>query len=92
MFIIYDNICEMINTILMSFQMERLARHRGHKGASVDQRDEEGFTPLYVACQKGHKEVAQLHLDAGAIVDQPIENGSTPLMVAAQNGHCGIAR
>jgi ankyrin repeat protein len=42
---------------------------------------QEGFTPLYVACQKGHKEVAQLLLNSGAQPDIPLKVSTTNLIL-----------
>ena len=45
-----------------------------------------------VACQEGHKEVAQLLLRAKASLDQSNKGGITPLMFAACEGQCEVAR
>ena len=37
--------------------------------------EKEGYTPLYIACQNGHVDVARLLLDNGAEVDRATENG-----------------
>ncbi len=49
-----------------------------------------GETPLFVACQKGHVDVARLLLDKGADVNRALENGATPLSVAKSQGHAAI--
>ena len=51
-----------------------------------------GATPLYIAAQNGHLEVARLLLDATADKDKAMNMGATPLFVAAQNGHLEVAR
>jgi ankyrin repeat protein len=38
---------------------------------------QEGTTPLYMACSKGHKEVAQLLLHSGAQPDFPMNVSTT---------------
>ena len=48
-------------------------------GASMDQAMNDGGTPLLIACQNGHPEVAQLLVTAGASVDQARNDGCTPL-------------
>ena len=55
----------------------------------MNRANEDGVTPLFVACQQGHVDVARLLLDNGAEVDR---NGATPLFVACQNGHVDAAR
>ena len=55
--------------------------------AVVNQAKDEGFSPLFVACQKGHLECAQLLLEADAAVDQAENGGATPLYIACQEGH-----
>ena len=37
-------------------------------GAAVNQATKDGFTPLYIACQKGHKNIVELLLGNGARV------------------------
>ncbi|KAL3903174.1 MAG: hypothetical protein SGPRY_011784 [Prymnesium sp.] len=45
-----------------------------------------GATALYVACEFGHLEVAEILLQAGAPPDQPRDDGATPLYKACQDG------
>ena len=53
--------------------------------------DQTGFTPLYDAAYKGHKDVVQLLLDRGAEPNMTDQNGMTPLSHAIQRGHTDIA-
>ena len=62
------------------------------RGADVNQADEEGRTPLYIACQNGHVDAARLLLDKGADVNWAAQYGRTPLFVACQEGGAAIAR
>ena len=61
------------------------------QGAGVDQQDDDGYTPLFVASLKGHVDAARLLLDAGA-ADTPPKNFAlvfAPVAVAAVNsGNC----
>ena len=44
------------------------------------------FTPLIIACQKGHKEISQMLINAGADINSADIYNNTPLHYAAQNG------
>ena len=46
-----------------------MARLLLEKGAEVDRATKGGYTPLYVACRKGHVDVARLLLERGAVLD-----------------------
>jgi ankyrin repeat protein len=39
------------------------------KGAEVDRATDDGTTPLFAACEKGHVDAARLLLERGAVVD-----------------------
>jgi len=53
--------------------------------------DGDGHTPLHVAADRGHREVAALLVDAGAKIDAPDSCGWTPLHTAAANGRVATA-
>jgi ankyrin repeat protein len=60
-------------------------------GADVNQADEGGCTPLYLAAQEGYITVAlYLGKELGADVNQAANDGATPLFIAAQNGHLSV--
>jgi hypothetical protein len=50
-----------------------------------------GKTPLSVACEHGHDDLARIFITAGADVNHPDKNGNTPLMLAAKNGSDDVA-
>ena len=57
-------------------------------GADVDFRNQQGFTPLHVAAQKGHNKVAELLIAKGANINTSGRLiGTTPLDSAALLGH-----
>merc|ERR1711939_89516 len=58
---------------------------------AVDRATGNGWTPLYIACWRGHVDAARLLLDNDAAVDRPNKNGATPLYIACQNGHDAVA-
>ena len=49
--------------------------------------DDDGITPLMLASENGHVDVAHLLLEAGALPDSRDNRGETALMDAAHNGH-----
>ena len=58
------------------------------KGAKVDTRDKDGFTPLLAAAQKGKTEACELLLETGkADLEDTDQLGNTALNLAALNGH-----
>ena len=62
------------------------------KGASVNHADNDGVTPLAVACTNDHESTARLLLCKGATVDFARYDGITPLFMACQLGHESMAR
>ena len=49
-----------------------------------------GASPLYVACECGHLELAKLLLQAGAKADQPRDDGATPLYMACREANTTV--
>ena len=45
----------------------------------VNARDDNGWNPLHLAAENGHKEIAELLIDKGANVNAKAINGGTPL-------------
>ena len=57
-------------------------------GSDVEEKDEDGFTPLLNAAYFGHNEVCELLLDMGkANIEETTTDGATALMGAATKGH-----
>jgi len=62
------------------------------KGANIDARDDDQYTPLHHACDNGHLEVVMALIEVGANVN--VNGGSyknTPLHFACDNGHLEVA-
>jgi len=58
--------------------------------ANVNQPNEDGFTPLLVACQIGHEKIAQMLIDAKADVNLANRHGASPLAFARYKKHTKI--
>jgi hypothetical protein len=71
-----------------------IVRYLCEKGAAVDARDNNNWTPLMKACSAGRYDVAEYLIGSGAVIDAPGLAGSfgerTPMMQAAFNGHAAI--
>ncbi|KAJ3655454.1 hypothetical protein Zmor_014585 [Zophobas morio] len=58
----------------------------------VDDRDKNGETPLYEACQNGYYNLAVLLVDHGANINVGTNEGSTPLHTACLHLHTSIVK
>lgn len=58
----------------------------------VDAADQDGWTPLHYACDRGHVEVAKLLLEEGANVNARDEARRTPLHLAALSGRVEVVQ
>lgn len=54
--------------------------------------NENGVTPLYMACEKGSWDIVKLLIRAGANVNQGNQQSVSPLHIAAQNGHLEVVK
>lgn len=61
------------------------------RGANVQARSKDGFTPLLFAAREGDIEVGRLLLTAGANVNDAARDGGTALLVATIRGQLGFA-
>ena len=60
------------------------------KGADVNERQNNGTTPLVYASEKGYAEIVRLLLDRGADINSKIWDGGTALSTARKYGHPDI--
>ena len=60
------------------------------EGADKDKGDNEGCTPLFLACWKGYFEMAQYLVEKGVTLDKATDKGYTPLITAAANGQLEV--
>ena len=58
--------------------------------ANVNQADDEGTAPLWIACHNGHAENVTTLIAANANVNQADNNGATPLYTACTEGHTEV--
>ena len=58
--------------------------------AAANKANENGATPLFIACKNGQVDAARLLLDNGAEVDRATKNGDTPLSIAKIHGHSAV--
>jgi ankyrin repeat protein len=63
--------------------IERLLK----KGANIEAKDEDGWTPLIYAARNGHTPTCALLLEKGADIKAKNDYGWTALMCAAANGY-----
>ena len=70
--------------------LEDVKRHL-EKGADVNAKDDNGWTPLHEAAWNGHKEVVELLIVKGANVNAMDNDSKTPLGQARTFGHTDIA-
>ncbi|MCG8486949.1 MAG: ankyrin repeat domain-containing protein [Chromatiales bacterium] len=72
-------------------------RDLSRKGGSINEKNSaagvyEGFTPLHMAINNGHKDVALYLIKGGANVNEKGKLGRTPLHLAAYNGMPQVAK
>ena len=63
-----------------------------HAGADVNQKNQEGFTPLIWAVFERNLELTSFLIDKGARIDESNNNGVTALIMSAGNGEVEIAQ
>ncbi|MGH0183887.1 UNVERIFIED_CONTAM: hypothetical protein FKN15_019196, partial [Acipenser sinensis] len=71
---------------------ETIARQLLDRGASINETDFEGRTPLHIACQHGQDKVVRVLLSRGADVHLKGKDDWAPLHFAAWQGHLSIVK
>jgi ankyrin repeat protein len=79
--------CGEIHDAAQSGDLEKVKTLLKDNSDLVSSKDTNGLTPLHVAADWGHKDVAELLLAKGADVNAKVKDGETPLDMAAFDGH-----
>ena len=61
-------------------------------GSIIENRDKNGYTPLFSAADRGNEDVVQLLLDRGGDVNAVTNKHESCLLITARGGHARIAR
>jgi len=79
---------EKLLSAALSGNLEEIKTLCSDPAVDVNWLDEDGFTPLFCACQEGHPLIVE-HLLAHPKIDPNLSSnkGATPLLIACQNGH-----
>lgn len=69
-----------------------MVKHLIFHGANVNQGENTGMTPLYIASANGYLEIVEYLISHGANVNQGDDDGDTSLRGAAYAGHLEVAK
>ena len=75
---------------LLSLILEYLEKN--NRLSTIDDGEEYGMTPLYLASYRGSLEAATLLLNCGADVNKETTEGDTPLHIACSEGHNAVVK
>jgi len=60
------------------------------KGCNINEKDNDGYTPLHIACNKGNLDMVKLLIEKGCNINEKNNNGNTPLHTACYKRHLDI--
>ena len=86
------NISGSRNIASLSLERVELIRSLIEHTADAAAKDNNGLTPLHLACSWGHMDIACLLVECGADVTAQSKHGLTPLHLASQRGYMEVAR
>jgi|GEM_PF-4251595 len=79
-----NNNIEKMKELVELFKDKKDAKLLKNYGLSLDARNENGETPLHVACEKNKFEMAKWLIENGANINVPTDNGDMPIHYAAK--------
>jgi ankyrin repeat protein len=68
-----------------------MAKNFLRKGANINVKDNNGWTPLHEATLNGHKQLVDLLIKNGADINAEVGHWGTPLSVALSSGKQEVA-
>ena len=69
-----------------------LIRQLVQKKVNIDQKDEYGRTPLFIAIEEGHDAAIKLLIENGANINARNREEKTPLIIAVSNGRANLVQ
>jgi ankyrin repeat protein len=75
--------CGALDTVLWLIDQKKLP---------LDELNKDGFTPLHIACQRGHVLIAKTLMELGADYKKPAQTGQSAIHLCAARGHWGPAQ
>ena len=75
-------------TVIETDEMMKDSNSKYHR--LINQPNNNGDTPLYIASENGHLSVVEYLIHHGADVNKADKDGRTPLYIASQNGHLSV--
>ncbi|KAF0689643.1 hypothetical protein As57867_018863, partial [Aphanomyces stellatus] len=71
--------------------LARVKRLLKKDATRINNQDEHGWTPLYIASRDGYLDIVKCLIKNGARIDEATNNdGPTPLLLASKNGHVNV--
>lgn len=92
MLISISTMADDIHYAVVSEDIETVTRLLDEDPGLINQRDNDGSTPLHIAAYYGDLKMSRLLVERGADIDAGDNDNSTPLISAAMLGHLGVAQ
>lgn len=61
-------------------------------GANINYQNNDGYSPLHIACMDNYSDIVELLLNNNANINQQSNDGDTALIIASKNGNYNIIR
>lgn len=86
-------LAQVINSLMANSGMcTRVGAPVGDAGMEVDLPDESGYTPLFIAAERGYLDSVAMLMSAGADHTRATKRGKTVLYAAVERGHLGVIK